>query len=160
MRTAGNLKKERSFSMGLTEQSQSIIRMGYWGSICFGLVDVISFLRFIFFPETFNHPIPPPFVSRDWIMGFLPTLALVVCMGLFAMGIGISEAYYKGLSRDIRRGWVFMLGGPALSLFVGLFSTMDGILGIFTYMISFGCSLYAFLIFRRYLKETALTKPQ
>ena len=130
------------------------IRLGYFGSICFALLDVVSLIRVIFFPESLNHPIPPSILSKDGIIYSLPKLALVIAIVWAAISRG-NLGEYGQRSREIRKGWSFMLcGGVALVLFVGLFSVMDGILGIFTYMISFCCSLYAFLVFRKHLKGT------
>ena len=154
----GNVKKERSYFMELENPSQSIIRGGYVGSICFIFANAISLIRVIFFSGSPDYPITPPILSKHGIIHSLPMLLLIVCMGWAAI-IGIGNlGEYGRLSRDIRKGWGLMCGVHALSLFVGLFSAMDGILGIFTYIISFSCSFYAFLIFRQCLKETALAK--
>ena len=151
------IEKGGSLVLMITEEMR-LLKIGYFVSLFFILLYLVFLIRAIVFPESFTQAKPIISPMDGTILSFLLSVNTDLLVFLLTAYVVLRSIYSKP-----RKGWEaesILWTGPCVALFFDWLSMMDGVFRIFIYMISFGCSLYAFLIFRRCLKETALAKHQ
>ncbi len=158
MRTASDSKEEKTYSIGLMEQSRLFVKLGCSISLFLVFGGAIWVIRAMFFESfnqvplsiTFRHGTVHSFINIDLFI-FL----LGVSMTLTVMGIGNPKINKEPW--EVRTGWGIMFGGTTMVSFFHWLFMIDGIFEIFIYTVSLCCSLYAFFIFRKHLKNTVLS---
>jgi hypothetical protein len=146
------------FLVLMSAEEIRLLKIGYFMSLFFILLYLIFFIRAIVFPESFNQITLPIPSNDETIRSLLLSINTHLLVFLLTAYVVLRSIYSKP-----SKGWEaesILWTGPCVALFFDWLSMMDGVFRIFIYMVSLCCSLYAFLIFRRYLKETALTKHQ
>ena len=146
----------------MEEPRASIRRAGYFGSIAFIILAMVLLIRAVMFPESLSTPTLPISTTDGTIDSLILSidtklLAFLLSVSMGLTTIGISKAYKQ--PREVQKGWGILFSGAGVVSFFSWLSMMDGIFRIFIYIVFLCCSLYALFAFRRYLKETASTKP-
>lgn len=141
------LEIKKTLSPLIMSEERRLLKILYFCSLFLILVYVVSLIRAIAFPESF-HQMRLPISSGD---GTLYSFLLSINTHLLVFLLMVS-AVLLGYSKP-PNGWSILWAGPCVDSFFTWLSMMDGIFRIFIYVVSLSCSLYAFLVFRKYLKK-------
>ena len=132
------------------EQARREIRLGYFSSLFFILIAVVSLFRAMVWPKSFNQePLPISLTDGTFVSLLLSinTDLLVFFLAVLFLSMSIFAKPADGWE-----GWSVLWTGPVVVCFFSWLSVMDGILRILVYVTFLCCSLYAFLTFRSHLK--------